>query len=60
MTVNVHLLVHLADTAQTFGPQQTHSCFHFEDKNEQLLHLIHRTQNIAVQLVKAVKIITLQ
>lgn len=57
MTANMHLLVHLADSVRALGPLWTHSCFHFEDKNGYLLHLIHGTQNMPVQMVNAVKTI---
>ncbi|KAM3613128.1 uncharacterized protein V6R79_020974 [Siganus canaliculatus] len=57
MTANMHLLVHLADSVRALGPLWTHSCFHFEDKNGHLLRLIHGTQNVPAQMVKAVKII---
>lgn len=57
LTINLHLLVHLADSVRTLGPLWTHSCFHFEDKNGHLLRLIHGTQNIPGQMVNAVKLI---
>ena len=33
MTLNVHQLVHLADSVRYLGPLYTHSCFPYEDKN---------------------------
>lgn len=38
-TANMHFLVHLADSVRDLGPLWTHSCFHFEDKNDYLLRL---------------------
>lgn len=33
MTLNVHQLLHLADSVRNLIPLNTHSCFSFEDKN---------------------------
>ena len=54
MTMNVHSLLHFADTVKELGPLYIYSLFHFEDKNGYILKLIHGTQNISQQLATAV------
>jgi hypothetical protein len=54
MTLNLHQLVHLADSVRTLGPLYTHSCFPFEDKNGILLRMICGTQNIDNQIITGV------
>lgn len=54
MTLNIHQLVHLADSVRYLGPLYTHNCFSFEDKNGVLLKMIHGTQNIANQITTGV------
>lgn len=46
MTLNIHQLDYLSDSARTLGPLYTHSCFPIEDKNGFLLKTIRGTQNI--------------
>lgn len=46
-TINIRLLLHLADDIRNLGPLWTHSCFPFESYNSTLLKLFHRTQNVA-------------
>ena len=54
MTLNVHQLLHLADSVRYLGPLYTHSCFSFEDKNGVLLKMIRGTQNIDNQIITGV------
>ena len=54
MTLNIHQLVHLADSVLSLGPLYTHSCFSFEDKNGILLRMIRGTQNIDNQIITGV------
>ena len=54
MTLNIHQLVHLADSVRYLGPLFTHSCFAFEDKNGVLLKMIRGTQNIDCQIITGV------
>lgn len=54
MTLNVHQLLHLADSVRYLGPLYTHSCFSFEDKNGVLLKMIRGTQNIDSQIITGV------
>lgn len=57
MTLNIHQLVHLADSVRALGPLYTHSCFSFEDKNGFLLKMIQGTQNIDSQIVTGVSFV---
>ncbi|CAG2218049.1 unnamed protein product [Mytilus edulis] len=57
MTLNVHQLVHLADSVKCLGPLYTHSCFSFEDKNGYLLKMIRGTQNIDNQIITGVSFV---
>lgn len=57
MTLNIHQLVHLADSVRILGPLYTHSCFSFEDKNGFLLKMIQGTQNIDSQIVTGVSFV---
>lgn len=57
MTLNIHQLVHLADSVRALGPLYTHSCFSFEDKNGLLLKMIQGTQNIDSQIVTGVSFV---
>ena len=54
--MNVHSLLHLADTVEELGPLYVYSLFHFEDKNGYILKLIHNNnnQNISHQLATAI------
>ncbi|XP_035675598.1 uncharacterized protein LOC118415252 isoform X1 [Branchiostoma floridae] len=54
---NVHSLVHYADNVRELGPLWAHSCFYFEDLNGQLRHLVHGTNGIVDQLMRAVSIV---
>ncbi|XP_062599997.1 uncharacterized protein LOC134261585 [Saccostrea cucullata] len=57
MTLNIHQLVHLADSVRVLGPLYTHSCFSFEDKNGFLLKMIQGTQNIDSQIVTGISFV---
>lgn len=57
MTLNIHQLVHVADSVRALGPLYTHSCFSFEDKNGFLLKMIQGTQNIDSQIVTGVSFV---
>ncbi|CAH1267164.1 Hypp3965 [Branchiostoma lanceolatum] len=54
---NFHCLVHYVDNVRELGPLWAHSCFHFEDLNGQLMKLVHGTNGIVEQLMRAVSII---
>ena len=54
LTLNVHQLVHLADSVRYLGPLYTHSCFSFEDKNGIVLKMIKGTQGIDNQIITGV------
>eukprot|EP00058_Branchiostoma_floridae_P026321 XP_002611812.1 hypothetical protein BRAFLDRAFT_103034 [Branchiostoma floridae] len=49
VSLNVHSLLHYADTVRELGPLWAHSCFFFEDVNGQVLRLIHGTQAVEEQ-----------
>ena len=57
MTLNVHQLIHLADSVRCLGPLYTNSCFPFEDKNGFVLKMIRGTQNIDSQIVTGISFI---
>ena len=57
MTLNVHQLLHLADSVRDLGPLYTHSCFSFEDKNGFVLKTIRGTQNIDSQIVTGISFV---
>ncbi len=51
-TMNVHSLIHLAQTVENFGPLCTCSCFGFENMNGHLKKHTHGTRNVLPQLVR--------
>eukprot|EP00058_Branchiostoma_floridae_P004425 XP_002589913.1 hypothetical protein BRAFLDRAFT_81959 [Branchiostoma floridae] len=53
VSLNVHNLLHYAQTVRELGPLFGHSCFFFEDINGQLLKLIHGTQAVEEQEEKS-------
>lgn len=57
MTLNIHQLDYLSDSARTLGPLYTHSCFPIEDKNGFLLKTIRGTQNIDSQIITAISFV---
>ena len=57
MTLNVHQLLHLADSVRQLGPLYTHSCFTFENQNAVLLKMIKSSQNVNEQIVGALSLI---
>ncbi|XP_019638746.1 PREDICTED: uncharacterized protein LOC109480858 [Branchiostoma belcheri] len=57
VSLNVHNLCHYAQTVRELGPLWCHSCFSFEDVNGQLLKLIHGTQGVEEQVLRAVAIL---
>ncbi|XP_035681270.1 uncharacterized protein LOC118419094 [Branchiostoma floridae] len=57
VSLNVHNLLHYAQTVRELGPLFGHSCFFFEDINGQLLKLIHGTQAVEEQVLRAVAIL---
>ncbi|XP_035690734.1 uncharacterized protein LOC118425770 [Branchiostoma floridae] len=57
VSLNVHSLLHYADTVRELGPLWAHSCFFFEDVNGQVLRLIHGTQAVEEQVLRAVAIL---
>ncbi len=50
VTMNVHLLSHLADCVLNWGPLWAYSCFAFEGKNHTLNKLFHGTKNMSKQV----------
>lgn len=54
MTLNLHQLVHLADSVRYLGPLYTHSCFSFEDKNGAIMKMIKGTQCIDSQITTGI------
>ncbi|KAK3098757.1 hypothetical protein FSP39_022815, partial [Pinctada imbricata] len=57
MTLNVHQLLHMADSVRELGPLYSHSCFPFEDKNGFVLKLIRGTQNIDDQIIGGISFV---
>jgi len=55
-TLNFHNLVHLVDDVQNIGPLWAFDCFAFENASGQMLKLLHGTQHIDTQILKAVSI----
>ena len=58
MTANVHHLLHLSEIVKKFGPLYVYSCFPFEGANGSLLSYIRGTQNIDVQILETVSIMS--
>ena len=56
LTLNMHSLLHLAETVKDIGPLWSHSCFPFENANGELLKLFHGTQYIDLQIASAVNV----
>lgn len=50
MTMNIHLIKHLANGVQYLGPLWTNSLFVFEDYNGYLLKLVNGTQDVLAQI----------
>ena len=57
MTMNVHQLVHLAQTVRSSGPLFANNCFVFEDLNGFIVSQIHGTQGIDTQVVQTINLI---
>ncbi|XP_066274298.1 uncharacterized protein [Branchiostoma lanceolatum] len=57
VSLNVHSLLHYVNTVRELGPLWAHSCFFFEDVNGQVLRLIHGTQGVEEQVLRAVAIL---
>ncbi|CAH1254763.1 Hypp1405 [Branchiostoma lanceolatum] len=57
VSLNIHSLIHYAQTVRELGPLWAHSCFFFEDVNGQVLRLIHGTQAVEEQVLRAVAIL---
>jgi len=51
-TFNVHLLTHLTDFAEEYGPLQNISMFAFEDFNSSILSYVKGTQHVSSQVAK--------
>lgn len=51
-TMNVHSLIHLAQTVENFGPLWSYSCFGFENMNGHLKKHTHGTRNVLPQLAR--------
>lgn len=52
MTYDAHLLIHLADSAEVWGPLWNYSAFPFEDMNGQLVRLITGTRHAHLQVIE--------
>lgn len=48
--MNVHMLQHLPNCVQYWGPLWVYSCFHFENMNGTLKSLFHGTRNMTKQM----------
>lgn len=57
MTLNLHQILHMADSVRYLGPLYSHSCFSFEDHNRVLLKMIRATQNIDNQITTGISFI---
>lgn len=57
MTLNLHQLLHLADSVRYLGPLYTSSCFSFENNNGFLLKMIRGTQSIDKQITTGISFI---
>lgn len=49
--MNVHMLQHLPNCVQYWGPLWVYSCFHFENMNGTLKSLFHGTRNMTKQVI---------
>ena len=54
MVPNLHLLLHLPENVENFGPLPFSSCFVFEDLNGQLRNLVHGTNYANLQITSNV------
>jgi hypothetical protein len=52
VSFNIHLLTHLCDSVESFGPLWATSAFIFEDANQHLLAMCHGTRGIHKQMIK--------
>lgn len=57
MTLNLHQILHMADSVRYLGPLYSHSCCSFEDHNGVLLKMIRATQNIDNQITTGISFI---
>ena len=48
--MNVHMLTHLVDCVENWGPLWAYSCFHFESGNGQIKSHFHGTRAMNVQV----------
>lgn len=55
MTLNVHMLLHLARTAEMFGPLWTTSCFPFENLNGILKNFVKSSKNPELQIYNSLQ-----
>lgn len=51
-SINIHLLLHLPDDVELFGPLWVNSCFSFENINGHLIKNVHGTSNLDSQISK--------
>ncbi|KAK3920760.1 Procathepsin L [Frankliniella fusca] len=56
LTINFHLLVHLADKVQALGPLWVNSCFPLESINGIILSLVHGTRWAERQIASSMQI----
>ena len=50
VTMNVHLVSHLADCVRNWGPLWSYTCFVFESMNGHLKKLFHGTRDMTKQV----------
>ena len=48
--MNVHMLQHLPECVQLWGPLWAYSCFHFENLNGYIKTLFHGTRDMTKQV----------
>lgn len=51
MTYNIHLLSHLAESVENWGPFWVHSCFPFESMNRKIIDTITSPNSMELQVV---------
>ncbi|XP_011312318.1 uncharacterized protein [Fopius arisanus] len=54
MKYNIHLLLHLSDSVQNWGPLWTQNTFDFENQNRILLQFKHSSRRIATQIANRI------
>jgi hypothetical protein len=52
MVLNVHLLIHIAQSVLNWGPLWTHNAFVYEGQNRYLLQLLHSPNQVVKQIAR--------